>query len=152
MGAKVANTAKQFQFKILIPGLNPFLCQKVKNPDIEIDIAEHGDTGIVIKTAGMKKVGPLTIDKIFSSIDIDKSIPLWMNSIINAKTGGGAIPSIYKKNIIVQQLGNDNISILQQWVCEGAFPTKRNGVEFDRKSSENSTESIEFSVDDVDDL
>ena len=60
MPPKVANPRKQFQFGIILPGLDPFLCQKVKSPDLEFEVAEHGDTNFLVKTAGILKVGMVT--------------------------------------------------------------------------------------------
>lgn len=149
MGAKINNTAKRFQFNVLIPGFNPFLCQKAKTPEVELDVAEHGDAGFKVKTAAMKNIGNLTLERIFSTTEIDRSVELWMESIMNTTTGGGLPPSAYKKTIVLQQYGADNISIVAQYVCEGAWPCKRNGLEFDRTSSENTTESLEFCLDDL---
>lgn len=150
--AKISNPRKQFQFNIIIPGLNPFLAQKVKSPDVEFDITEHGDTNFVVKTAGLKKIGQVTIEKIFSATSIDNFIGAWQKIIGNQKTGSGLIPDVYKKSIIIQQLGPDRITVLQSWVCEGCWPQKRNGIDFDRKGSENTIESIEFCVDEVEDF
>lgn len=150
--AKVNNPIKAFQFNILIPGINPFTCQKVKSPDIDFEIAEHGDTNHLIKTAGIKKIGSITVEKIQDAIGLDKAVTIWQNQIGNTKTGGGLIPLLYKKNIVIQQLGIDGISVINTWVCEGAWPNKRNGIDFDRKSSENTMESLEFQTDEVDQL
>ena len=147
--AIIANPRKQFQFNIIVPGLNPFLAQKVSAPDVEFDIVEHGDTNHLIKTAGLKKVGQITIEKIFSALEIDTFMANWQNLIGNFRTGGGAIPDVYKKDIVIQQLGPDRITVLGSWLCTGCWPQKRNGVEFDRKASENTTETIEFCVDQV---
>lgn len=152
MGAKIKNPAKQFQFRITIPGLNPFLVQKVDNPDVEFDVAEHGDTNFLVKTAGIKKIGMLKIEKISDTTQVDVAIKIWMKIIGDTKTGGGIIPAAYKKNILVEQLAQDGITTVQSWISEGAWPQKRNGVSFDRKSSENTLESVEFSVDEVEDL
>lgn len=149
MSAKIANPAKQFQFRILIPGLNPFLVQKVKSPDLEFEIAEHGDSNFKVKTAGIQNVGQVTIENIFDATSVSPAITTWMKSIGDTKTGGGAIPSIYKKNIVIEQLAPNGQTAVQRWVCEGAWPQKRNGVEFDRKQSDNTLESVEFCVDEV---
>lgn len=150
--AIISNPSKAFQFNIIIPGLNPFLCQKVNAPDVEFDITEHGDTNHLIKTAGLKKVGQLTIEKIYSAIDLDLFCYAWQNLIGSFILGGGVIPDIYKKDIIIQQLGPDRITIIKTWLCKGCWPQKREGVDFDRKSSENTLEKIEFCVDNVEEI
>lgn len=147
--AKVNNPVKSFQFNILIPGINPFTCQKVKSPDIEFDVAEHGDTNFLVKTAGIQKISSVIVEKIQDAIGVDIAIKAWQLTIGNTKTGGGLPPVAYKKNIVIQQLGQDGFSVIRTWICEGAWPQKRNGIDFDRKSSENTMESIEFQTDEV---
>ena len=146
--AKVANPRKKFQYNIICPGLNPFLCQKFKTPDRELEVAEHGDTNHVIKTAGIKKIGNSVLDKILSATEVDNYFSNWLDSIQDTTTGGGDLPSIYKKNIVVEQYAPDGQTVVARYVLIDAFPQKINGMEFDRKDSENSVESVEFIMDD----
>lgn len=148
--AKVNNPRKHFQFNILVPGLNPFLCQEVKMPDVDYDSTPHGDTNFEVKTAGMKKIGTLQITKICPADAPDRFVWNWFSLIGNTLTGGGALPSVYKKSIIIEQLGPDGFSVLQRWEWHGAWPRKINGVEFSRTSSANTVEVIEFEVDEDD--
>lgn len=141
--AKVSNPRKKFKYNIIIPGLNPFYAQKVKSPDIEFEPVEHGESGGTIKTAGMEKIGMLTLSKISSASAVDNFIYEWRKLV---KTG---IPNVYKKNIVVEQLGNDGDSVLNSWVCKGSWPQKINGLDFDSMASENTVEDIEFCVDEV---
>lgn len=147
MGAKVQNPRKQFQFRIIIPGMNPFLAQDVKLPDVEFDATEHGDTGYMVKTAGMKKVGMLSVTKICPADSLDTNMRIWGKQIMDTRLGGGAPPSLYKKPILVEELGNDGISVIERHTYSGCWPQKLNGKELSRKSSENTVESIEFCVD-----
>ncbi len=147
MPAKIANPRKQFQFTVIIPGLNPFLAQEVKLPDSEIDIVEHGDTNFMVKTGGMKKVGQLTVNKIKPADSLDTYMKSWQNRIQNTFTGGGQLPSQYKVSVIVEEFGNDGITVIERHQYLGCWPQKRNGVDLSRKGSDNTTESIEFCVD-----
>ena len=147
MPAKIRNPRKQFQFSILIPGLNPFLAQEVTSPDVEFEIAEHGDTNFDVKTAGRKKISNATISKISPADSLDEFIWAWKNQIQNTRTGGGDLPSNYKRNVIIMQLGTDGISVLKAWELSGCFPAKVNGMNFTRRGSENTVESFELSVD-----
>ena len=54
MGAKVKNPRKVFLFSVSFPKhpINPYLCQKVTLPDIEIDQVTHGDFNRDVITAG----------------------------------------------------------------------------------------------------
>jgi pyruvate kinase len=85
----------------------------------------------------------------YAEESVDVAIKAWQLTIGNTKSGGGLPPVGYKKNIVIQQLGQDGLSVIRTWICEGAWPQKRNGIDFDRKSSENTMESIEFCTDEV---
>lgn len=147
--AKVPNPRKNFQFNIYLPGLNPFAAQEVKLPDDEFDSVEHGDTGYDVKTAGKRKLGNLTITSILPSITLDDYMKNWRNRIRNFLTGGGELPSVYKAIIMVEEFGPDNLTVIDRHTYNGCWPLKTNGREFSRKGSENTIESIEFSVDEV---
>lgn len=145
--AKVANPRKQFQFSIQIPGLYPFLVQKVTLPSPEIDVVEHGDTNHTIKTAGRINYDSLVVEKLATAIGPDNWIWGWIKQIQDEFTGGGAIPDNYKKIIEVFQYSNDGKTIINTWQYEGVWPRKINGIELNRLQSDNIIESIEFCID-----
>lgn len=147
--AKIANPRKKFQFTISIPGLNPFLAQRVTVSSVELDQATHGDTGYEVKTAGMKKVGMLTVHKISRSEQFDNWVWDWVDRIMNTRVGGGEIPDLYKTFIMVEQYANDGETVMHRWFHYGCWPQKINGVEFSRVDSDNTIEEIDFCVDDV---
>lgn len=147
--ANIANPRKQFQFSISAPGLNPFLAQKVVVPEESIDVVEHGDTNYDVKTGGRRKIGKLLIDKISTAIGPDNWVEDWMSEVQNTFLGGGMLPSIYKRTLTIDQYSNDGVTIINTWVCYGCWPSKRNGVDLDRKGSDNTMESIEIEVDQV---
>lgn len=149
MPAKVPNPRKQFQFGIILAGLNPFLAQEVKLPDNEFDSIEHGDTNHDIKTAGKRKVGNLTVNRILPADSLDVFMKAWIEQIQSFRTGGGDFPSNYKRSIMVEEYSNDNITVIERHIYDGCFPLKVNGRELSRKGSENTMENIEFSVDEV---
>jgi hypothetical protein len=145
--AHVDNPRKQFQFNIIVPGLNPFLAQEVKTPDAEFDEVEHGDAGFVVKTAGLKKISTLTVSKICSAVFVDNFFKAWQKRILSTDFGGGQLPSQYKCSIMVEEYSSDGITVINREVYRGCWPKKLNGKDFNRKGSENTIESIEFSVD-----
>lgn len=145
--AQIANPHKKFQFSVFILGMNPFLAQKVTTADREIEKVEHGEGNHVIKTAGMVKLGEVKIEKIMNGSFLDKLIWDWVALVQNEITGGGTIPEVYKKAIQIQKLATDGVTVIGTWNYIGAWPSKINGVELDRLSSDNTIESIEFSVD-----
>lgn len=145
--AEIANPHKKFQFSIFLFGMNPFLCQKVTLADRELDVIEHGEGNHKVKTAGMLNLGVLTVEKISNGSLPEKIIWAWINSIQNEFLGGGVIPEVYKKAIQVQKLATNMKSPIGTWNYIGAWPSKINGIELDRLSSDNTIETIEFQVD-----
>jgi phage tail-like protein len=146
--AKINNPRKSFQFSIFIQGIAPFLVQTVKLPDVEVEADEHGDTNYKVKTGGMMSYGNLSISKICDATPlIDQYVWSWVNVIQNVFTGGGALPSLYKAIILVEQYAPDGLTVIKRWQCEGCWPRRINGVEFNRAQSGNTIENIEFEVD-----
>ncbi len=147
--ANIANPRKHFQFSIYAPGLNPFLAQEVTIPEVSIDVVDHGDTNFMVKTGGMKKIGKITIDKISTALGPDNWLAAWMSEVQNEFLGGGLIPTLYKRTLTIDQYSNDGVTIINSWVCYGCWPSKRNGIKLDRKSSDNTIEAIELEVDQI---
>lgn len=145
--AKIQNPRKQFQFTILIPGLNPFLAQEVETPDVEFDATEHGDVGFFVKTAGMKKFTMLKVSKIKAADSTDTFIKDWQKQIFDTQQGGGDFPSNYKVTILVEEYSNDGETVIERHEYDGCWPMKANGISLNRKGSENTIETIEFCVD-----
>lgn len=152
--ANVANPRKQFQFglNILTPFgiiMNQFLAQKVTIPEVVIDQIKHGEGNHYIKTAGMVNVGELHIEKLSTAAAPDNAMWDWIQSIQDSISGGGTVPRQYKKTIDVTQYAADGVTPIDVFECRGCWPMKINGVELSRVSSENTIESIEFSVDEM---
>ena len=145
--AQVANPRKQFQFSIFCEGMNPFLAQKVTTPDIEVDVTEHGDANYLVKTGGIAKVGTLNIEKISSANQPDNLFWNWIMDVQNVFFGGGNLPQFYKRDIEVVEFATDGITIINSHYYEGCWPSKINGLELSRISSDNTMTSVELQVD-----
>lgn len=145
--AIIENPRKQFNFTILAPALNPFLAQKVTLPDFETETVTHGDTNYDVKTAGRIKLGRLIIEKISPATGPNSWIWAWIFSTQDAFLGGGALPSVYKKTLEVQEFSVDGQTILDRHLYYGCYPCKVNGIELSRVDSANTIEHIEFEVD-----
>lgn len=152
MGAKVKNPRKKFLFSISFPKhpMNTYLCQKCDTPDISVDQVEHGDINRDVKTAGRVKIGNMKIEKLKVTSGSDTWIWDWLFSAQDHIQGGGLVPSDYWETVIVNELAEDGTTILNTWHCEEVWPTKIEGLDFDRTASENTIEKIEFSVGTVD--
>ena len=166
MAASIANPHKQFQFQITIGNMDPMLAQKVTLPSPEIDVVEHGDKNHIIKTAGLIKFDTLKVEKISWGGNVysgdgyskDQNIAFmgqadnfwkYIHNIQNCLVGGGTLPSQYKMDITVSKYGTDGMSEIGTWTYYGCWPSKINGVELSRVTSDNTVESIEFQVDEM---
>lgn len=148
--AMVENPRKNFNFSIIVEGMNPFLAQEVEIPEIEIEPVMHGDTNHDIKTAGRVKIGMIKIRKLSTAQAPDNLFWDWMKSIQNVFLGGGTIPAFYKRTIVIEQFGTDGISVINVHIFTGCWPTKRAAISLNRTTSENTIEEIDFCVDKLD--
>ena len=73
-------------------------------------------------------------------------------SVQDMLLGGGLTPSQYWETVQINELAEDGVSILNSWICEEVWPTRLNGQDLDRMSSDNTIEEIEFSVGTVEKL
>jgi phage tail-like protein len=147
--AKFANPRKKFNWSIQISPdpINPFQFQKVTVPEITVEQTEHGDTNHDIKTGGRVKYGNMTCEKLSPSNESDAYLFHWIDSIQSAMLGGGIPPALYKKTITVFEYAEDGVTVLNTWFATGVWPCKINGLDLDRNSSDNTIETVEFSVD-----
>lgn len=152
--AHISNPRKKFAYTIQIAPIpiNPFLVQKVTIPEIEVETTAHGDTNHDINTAGRVRYGKLKLEKIETTSGADNYFFDWISSAQDVIIGGGNIPNFYKRIITISELAEDGTSVLNTWICKGAFPNKINEQELDRMSSDNTIESIELTVDKVEKL
>lgn len=152
--ANISNPRKQFNFTVQIAPspINPFLAQKVTIPEVSVDVASHGDTNHDINTGGRVKYGKVQIEKISTTSGADNYFFDWLYSVQDPIIGGGQVPDQYKRVVTISELAEDGVSILNTWVCIGAFPNKINGTELNRLSSDNTIESVELTVDKIEKL
>ncbi len=148
MGAKVKNPRKKFLWQVVFlkHPINAYLFQNLTLPEISIEQVSHGDINRDVKTAGRISVGNMSCSKLETTSGSDTWLWDWIMSCQDLILGGGLTPSQYFENIQVNELAEDGRSILNSWVMSECWPCKINGQELDRMSSDNTLESIEFSV------
>lgn len=144
--AKLQNPHKKFQFGLAIYGLLEIRAQKVTTPEYSLDQVEHGEGNYKSKTAGMMNFSNFTVERLDSATLPDGLFWAWIQTIQNVQTGLGLPPEAYKRNAQVYKYNHVG-AIIGTWVMEGVWPQKINGVELDRVSSDNTIETIEFSID-----
>ena len=150
----IVNPRKKFNFRVTIlpdPQIATFSVQMITLGESAIDITEHGFGNTVLKTGGLIKVGNLTMERIIEadSADIAASLWAWHWSVQNPATQVGGDPRAYKRVIKIAELadGVGTPVALNTWFAVGAWPATMNGREFDRTSSDNLVDSIEFACD-----
>lgn len=149
--AKVSNPRKKFLWQVTFikHPLNPYLFQRATLPEVTVDQTAHGDINHDIKTGGRVQVGNFTLEKLETTSGSDVWVWNWLMSVQDILIGGGLTPKEYKESVKVDELAEDGTSILNSWILTGIWPTRVNGQELDRMSSDNTLESIEFSVDGI---
>ena len=146
--AKVSNPRKKFlwSIKFLEHPVNAYLFQRCTLPEISVEEVAHGDVNRDVKTAGRISVGTLTCEKLETTSGSDTWFWDWLMACQDLILGGGLIPTQYWSTVVVSELAEDGVSVLNSWVCTEVWPMRVNGQELDRMSSDNTLESIEFSV------
>ena len=147
-GAKVKNPRKKFLWSLEIVGkpLSPYLFQKIDIPEVGVEQVSHGDINRDVKTGGRVTVGNLTAEKLETTSGSDTFIWDWLMSVQDLLLGGGLTPEEYWETVLVSELAEDGVSVLNKWTLTEVWPTKLNGQNLDRMSSDNTIETIEFSV------
>ena len=154
MGAKVKNPRKKFLWQIIFVNhpVNAYLFQNVTLPEITVEEVAHGDINRDVKTGGRIQIGTMTANKLETTSGSDTWLWDWIMSVQDVRLGGGLTPPEYWEKVMVNELAEDGVSILNSWIMEEVWPTRINGQELDRMSSDNTLEDIEFSVGVVDKL
>lgn len=158
--AVIQNPRKNFNFSISFPEvpIQPFLFQKVDLPDSEVEVVEHGDTNFDVKTGGRVKLGAITLEKLLTTKRGAENNHFWdwHLSVSNPFLGGGLppgpFPTGYWRTMEVVEFAEDGVTVINRWICQNVWPSKINGQSHDRKSSDNTIETIELQVEKIDKL
>lgn len=146
--AQVKNPRKRFLWSLnfIKRPVNPYLFQMINIPEVSIDEVAHGDINRNVKTAGRVMVGTMTAEKLETTAGSDTWFWNWLMSCQDLQLGGGLTPSQYWETVLVSELAEDGVSVINQWILDEVWAMKVNSQEENRMSSENTIESIEFSV------
>lgn len=142
-----ANPRKPFQFLVEIDGLPQFGVQKITTPEVTIGEVEHGSGNTTEKTPGMLSTGRCTIERLLDSTTTDVWGEVWTGLAQNALTGGGALPQLAKRNIVIKHMDPSMTVVVQRYILEDCFPVRYKAPDLDRtQKEENMKEVIELSV------
>lgn len=141
--------SKVFNFKIEIAGIDQFLIQDVKVPEVEIGSVEHGATNYNIKTAGGVSYSDAELQKIVPADGGDKWAWGWLIEAQNTDTGTGKLPKDYYKDVIFKVCDPTGKAI-ETYLWEGCWVKKIGTSNFKRgNQSENVIETVTLSVNKV---
>ncbi len=145
--AKIANTRKNFNFRIEIAGVDEWEVQKVTIPEVEIQKVMHGDANYDVKTPGRVTVGDCVMEKIRPLNGSDTWA--WDRLMVaqNTLTGGSLLPLQVREIIVIKEMDATGTRTLNRWLCEGAWVCKVASSQLDRMSSDNMLETVTWSVD-----
>lgn len=146
--AKVRNPRKKFLFQVIFDThpINSYLFQNVVLPEVTVEQVSHGDINRDVKTGGRISVGNMTCQKLETTSGSDTWLWDWLMAVQDLLVGGGLTPPEYWTGCTVNELAEDGTSIINTWRMTEVWPTRLNGQELDRMSSDNTLEEIEFSV------
>ena len=148
----VADARKVFRFKIEIDGIDEFLIQEVKRPDVEVEAVEHGATNYNIKTAGGVKVADAELKKIKPVNAGDNFSWDWLNKAQDMNTGSGGLAVDYKKDVVFRELDPQG-RVTDSWLWIGCWVKKSSNSDNKRGvQNENTIETVTLSVDRVEKL
>lgn len=149
--AQIENPRKGFNFTLSCPSkpFNPWLAQEVDMPDSEIDVVAHGDSNHDIHTGGRRKISRITIRKLMTTDGPDNHFYDWHASVADFISGGGLPPEAYKHPMTFSELAEDNVTVINTWICTGCWPNKISGHRFRRQESDNTIEEIEICCDKI---
>lgn len=144
--AQINNPRKVFNFRLELDGVDQFEIQKVTIPEIKIDVVEHGDTNYKVKTGGMISFGDMTLEKLVPMTNVDTNFWDWISTVQDPYVGGGALPDVYMRDIVIKEMDSTGTVTLNKFLCEGCWPhtIKRNDA--DRMTSDNVLETITLAV------
>lgn len=146
--AQVKNPRKRFLWSLTFikHPINPYLFQMINIPEVFVDEIRHGDTNRDVKTGGRVMVGSMTAEKLETTDGSDTWFWDWLMSVQDLQLGGGLTPSRYWETVLITEHAEDGVSIVNQWIADEVWPMRLNQQELNRMSSDNTIESIEFSV------
>lgn len=143
------NALKVFGFALEINGVNQFLFQDVKIPDVEIGAVEHGGPNFNIKTAGGVAVTDAELQKIKPAPEGDSWAWDWLTQAQDMMAGTGGLAEDYKRNVIFKELAPNGTTI-NSWLWEGCWVRKIATSNYKRgNQNENTIETVTMSVDRV---
>lgn len=152
--AKIKNPRKKFLWQITFikHPINSYLFQSVDLPEKTVEIVEHGDLNRNVKTGGRVTIGNMTANKLETTSGSDTWLWDWLSSIQDEVIGGGLTPPEYWETVRVDELAEDGRSVINSWILDEVWPTRLNGQNLDRMSSDNTIEQMEFAVGTIDKL
>lgn len=135
-----------WQFAVDIDGVNQFNIQKVVFPSLAHNVREHHELGRKVKNPGQIEVGDMTWEMIVPADTIDNRAYEWFRLVRNIRTGGGSLPQLFKRNVVIRELAFDEQTTLTSHICEQIWLKEVTRSDGDRASSDNLIRTMVWSV------
>lgn len=140
---------KVFNFAVEIDGVDQFLIQDAKKPEVEIGAVLHGASNHDEKTAGGVAVSDAEFQKVKPADSGDSWAWDWLNDAQDMNAGSGKLPVDYQKDIVFKELAPTG-AVLNAWLWENAWVRKATDSNYKRgNKNENTLETVIISVDRV---
>lgn len=142
------NPLKQFAYVVEINGLDQFVCQELTLPDVTVEETEHTEGNAIIRTAGLSRVGDLTLSNLKPADTAEQWALDLINSVQNRTTGVGGTPEQYELTIVVRLRDNAGATVIS-YECTGCWCKKALGMSLSKTSSDNIMEEVQFVCNDI---
>lgn len=132
---------KKYAFRVLIDGVVVAEFQKCSAIKAKLGVAKQREGGKPIpeKSPGVGDYEPVTLER--GAAD-DDDLWKWWRQTLNGAAEAGANDPDYERNVTVQQLGRDRVTVRRSWDLSRAFPTEFEAGEWDNDSDDNVIEKI----------
>jgi T4-like virus tail tube protein gp19 len=140
------NATKVFNFAIEINGIDQFLIQDVKVPEVEIGAVEHGASNYNVKTAGGVATSDAELQKIVPAPGGDRWAWDWLMKAQDPNNETGGLTEDYYKDIVFKELSPSGATLNSDlWI--GSWVRKVSKSNYKRgKQDENVIQTVTISV------
>lgn len=150
-GAAVETLRLEGKFRVLVGGEKVGRFSKVESPyKAKVGVAEYrsGDSNVVAAHSATKvEYTPFTL--VDGTSDNDYLYQWWMR--VKGKRGiGAARGTAEQKTVIIEQLAEDNETVVETTTYDNAFPSEFDNGGFDAESDKFRTRSVVFKYLDAD--
>lgn len=133
-----------FRFSVEIDGVTQMLVQKITGIGVSIENAEHGDGGFKVNTPTIGSYKDITMEGISMTTTTTPEFFALINRVLDTVTGQGGLYEDFIINATIAELGPNGQRLNVHEV--EMYPFDWEAGDFDRVSSDNLIQKIQFKV------